>query len=60
VFLAEIPRLLLIQRVLVDHNLAMECPCSVPTIPKVLSNPWSESGDQELELEELTHGFCSS
>jgi hypothetical protein len=26
VFLAEIIRFLLIQRVLVDHNLAMECP----------------------------------
>jgi hypothetical protein len=26
VFLAEILRFLLIQRVLVDHNLAMECP----------------------------------
>jgi hypothetical protein len=36
VFLAEIPWLLLIQRVLVDHNLLMECPWGVPTIPKVL------------------------
>jgi hypothetical protein len=36
VFLAEIFRFLLIQRVLVDHNLAMECPWGVPTIPKVL------------------------
>jgi hypothetical protein len=36
VFLAEILRFLLIQRVLVDHNLAMECPWGVPTIPKVL------------------------
>jgi hypothetical protein len=36
VFLAEILRFLLIQWVLVDHNLAMECPWGVPTIPKVL------------------------
>jgi hypothetical protein len=36
VFLAEILRFLLIQRVLVDHNLAMECPWGVPTVPKVL------------------------
>jgi hypothetical protein len=36
VFLAEILRFLLFQRVLVDHNLAMECPWGVPTIPKVL------------------------
>jgi hypothetical protein len=31
VFLAEILWFLLIQRVLVDHNLAMECPWGVPT-----------------------------
>jgi hypothetical protein len=36
VFLAEILHFLLIQRVLVDHNLAMECPRGVPTISKVL------------------------
>jgi hypothetical protein len=36
VFLAEILRFHLIQRVLVDHNLAMEWPWGVPTIPKVL------------------------
>jgi hypothetical protein len=24
------------------------------------SDPWSESGDQELDLEELTRGFYSS
>jgi hypothetical protein len=36
VFLAEILRFLLFQRVLVDHNLAMECPWGVPTILKVL------------------------
>jgi hypothetical protein len=36
VFLAEIPRFLLIQRVLVDHNFAMECLWGVPTTPKVL------------------------
>jgi hypothetical protein len=35
VFFAEILRFLLIQRVLVDHNLAMEYPWGVPTIPKV-------------------------
>jgi hypothetical protein len=35
-FLAGFLRFLLIQRVLVDHNLAMECPWGVPTIPKVL------------------------
>jgi hypothetical protein len=34
--LAEILRFLLIQGVLVDHNLAMECPWGAPTIPKVL------------------------
>jgi hypothetical protein len=36
VFLAEILRFLLFQRVLVDHNLAMECPWGVSTISKVL------------------------
>jgi hypothetical protein len=36
VFLAEIFWFLLIQRVLVDNNLAMECPWGVSTIPKVL------------------------
>jgi hypothetical protein len=36
VFLVDIFRFLLIQRVLVDHNLAMECPWGVPTIPNVL------------------------
>jgi hypothetical protein len=36
VFLAKILWFLLIQRVLVDHNLAMECPWGVLTIPKVL------------------------
>jgi hypothetical protein len=36
VFLTEILWFLLIQRVLVDHNLAMEFPWGVPTIPKVL------------------------
>jgi hypothetical protein len=36
VFLAEILWFLLFQRVLVDHNLAMEGPWGVPTIPKVL------------------------
>jgi hypothetical protein len=35
-FLAGFLRFLLIQRVLVDHNLAMDCPLGVPTIPKVL------------------------
>jgi hypothetical protein len=28
--------------------------------PKSCSDPWSESGDREFDLEELTHGFCSS
>jgi hypothetical protein len=28
--------------------------------PKSSSNPWSESGDRELDLEELTRGFGSS
>jgi hypothetical protein len=28
--------------------------------PKSCANPWSESGDRELDLEELTHGLCSS
>jgi hypothetical protein len=36
VFLAEILQFLLIQRVLMDCNWAMECPWGVPTIPKVL------------------------
>jgi hypothetical protein len=35
VLLAKILRFLLIQQVLVDNNLAMECPLGVPTIPKV-------------------------
>jgi hypothetical protein len=28
--------------------------------PMSCSNPWSESGDRELDLEELTCGFFSS
>jgi hypothetical protein len=28
--------------------------------PKSCSDPWSELGDQVLDLEELTRGFCSS
>jgi hypothetical protein len=28
--------------------------------PKSCLDPWSESGDRELDLEELTRGFCSS
>jgi hypothetical protein len=36
VFLAGFLWFLLIQQVFVDHNLAMECPWGVPTIPKVL------------------------
>jgi hypothetical protein len=27
--------------------------------PNSGSNPWSESGDWELDLEELTRGLCS-
>jgi hypothetical protein len=27
--------------------------------PKSCATPWSESGDRELDLEELTRGFCS-
>jgi hypothetical protein len=60
VFLVEILRFLLIQRVLVDHNLAMECHEVFLLSPKSCSDPWSESGDRQLDLEELTHGFCSS
>jgi hypothetical protein len=60
VFLAEILQFLLIQWVLVDHNLAMECPWGVPTIPKVLCGSVERSGDQELDLGELTRGCCSS
>jgi hypothetical protein len=26
--------------------------------PKSCSDPWRESGDQELDLEELIRGFC--
>jgi hypothetical protein len=36
IFLAEIIRFLLIQWLLVDHNLSMECRWGVPTIRKVL------------------------
>jgi hypothetical protein len=36
VFFSEILRFLWIQLVLVDHNLAMECPWGVATNPKVL------------------------
>jgi hypothetical protein len=60
VFLAEILRFLLIQRVLVDHNLSMECPWGVHTIPKVLFGSVERIGRSELDLEELTRGFCSS
>jgi hypothetical protein len=28
--------------------------------PKSCANPWSDSGDRELDLGELTHGCCSS
>jgi hypothetical protein len=28
--------------------------------PKYCLNPWSESRDRELDLEELTRGLCSS
>jgi hypothetical protein len=28
-----------------------------PLSPKSCANPWSESGDQELDLEELTRGL---
>jgi hypothetical protein len=44
VFVEEILWFLLIQRVLVDHNLAMECPWGVPTTPNVLceSLEWIE------------------
>jgi hypothetical protein len=28
--------------------------------PKSFSDPWSESGDRELDLEELTREFYSS
>jgi hypothetical protein len=28
--------------------------------PKSCLDPWSESGDRELDLEELTSGCCSS
>jgi hypothetical protein len=28
--------------------------------PKCYANPWSDSGDRELDLEELTRGCCSS
>jgi hypothetical protein len=59
-FLAGFLWFLLIQRVLVDHNLAMECPWGVPTIPKSCSDLWSESGYRELDSEEFTRGFCSS
>jgi hypothetical protein len=60
VFLAEILRFLLIQWVLVDHNLAMECHEVFLLSPKSCSDLWRESEDRELDLEELTRGFCSS
>jgi hypothetical protein len=28
--------------------------------PKSCANPWSDSGDRELDLRELTRGCCSS
>jgi hypothetical protein len=39
------------------YGLLMRCPI-VP--PKSCSSLWSDSGDQGLDLEELTRGCCSS
>jgi hypothetical protein len=36
--------------------IAMRCPWGTHTIPKSRANPWSESGDREGSLEELTCG----
>jgi hypothetical protein len=60
VFLAEIVRFLLIQRVLVDHNLAMECPWGVHTIPKVFCESVEWIGRSGVGFGELTRGCCSS
>jgi hypothetical protein len=48
VFLAEIFRFLLIQRVLLDPNLSMECPWGVPTIPNVLCVSVERIGRSEV------------
>jgi hypothetical protein len=60
VFLAEILRFLLIQQVLVNHNLAMECPWGVPTIPKVLFGSVERIGRSGVGFGELTRGCGSS
>jgi hypothetical protein len=44
VFLAEFLWFLLIKQVLVDHNLAIEFPWGVPTIPKVLFRSVEQTG----------------
>jgi hypothetical protein len=60
VFLAEIFRFFLIQWVLVDHNLAMEFPWGIPTIPKVLFGSVKRIGRLGVGFGELTRGCCSS
>jgi hypothetical protein len=60
VFLAEILRFLLIQRVLVDQIIAMGCPWGTPSIPKVLceSVEWngrSGSGFEEVDPQLVVH-----
>jgi hypothetical protein len=44
----------------VDHNLAMSAHEVFLLSPKSCSNSWSELGDREFDLEELTRGLCSS
>jgi hypothetical protein len=58
--LAGFLRFLLIWQVLVDKIMAMNSSCGVAIIPKSCSSPWSDSGDRNLDLEELTRGCCSS
>jgi hypothetical protein len=50
-FLAGFLRFFLIQQVLVDHNLAMECPWGVPTIPKVLFGSVERIGRSGVRFE---------
>jgi hypothetical protein len=50
-FLAGILRFVLFQRVLVDHNLAMECPWGLPTIPNVLFETLERIGRSGVGIE---------
>jgi hypothetical protein len=56
VFLVEILQFLLICCVLGAQIMAMGCPWGTPTILKSHANQWSESGDRDENLGELTRG----